>query len=72
MKQRNLSFILNSMTCEVGHHCLTIIRQVEPAAPIESKPMTDQERAEAIKRQVEYYFSRQNLLQVRQAIWIRV
>ena len=26
--------------------------------------MTDQERSEAIKRQVEYYFSRQNLLQV--------
>ena len=26
--------------------------------------MTAEERAEAIKRQVEYYFSRQNLLQV--------
>jgi hypothetical protein len=40
-----------------------MIRQVEPTAPAESKPMTDQERSEAIKRQVEYYFSRQNLLQ---------
>jgi len=37
--------------------------EVEPTAPAESKPMTDQERSEAIKRQVEYYFSRQNLLQ---------
>jgi len=37
--------------------------EVEPASPIESKSMTDQERSEAIKRQVEFYFSRQNLLQ---------
>ena len=32
--------------------------------------MTEQERAEAIKRQVEYYFSRQNLLQVCSATYI--
>jgi len=37
--------------------------EVEPATPTESKSMTAEERAEAIKRQVEYYFSRQNLLQ---------
>ena len=47
---------------------LTIrISQVEPSqptTPVESKSMTEKERSEAIKRQVEYYFSRQNLLQV--------
>jgi len=38
--------------------------EVEPSSTVETKSMTDVERAEAIKRQVEYYFSRQNLLQV--------
>lgn len=37
--------------------------EVEPSSTVETKSMTDVERAEAIKRQVEYYFSRQNLLQ---------
>jgi len=37
--------------------------EVEPTTPVESKSMTEKERSEAIKRQVEYYFSRQNLLQ---------
>ena len=39
--------------------------QVQAEAPVQAKTMTEQERAEAIKRQVEYYFSRHNLLQVR-------
>jgi len=37
--------------------------EVEPSSTVETKSMTDLERCEAIKRQVEYYFSRQNLLQ---------
>jgi len=35
----------------------------ESLSAIQAKTMTDKERSDAIKRQVEYYFSRQNLLQ---------